>query len=180
MPHHHQPAEHDDIWSVEGRFQHLIYSPKGGIEGLLIETEGIVTQFAIDPDDAASVAQLLSLRRDQALVVEGREAGPSPKGDGEHVVYHFERLAAVDGRATHSAARETQVHGKVVRLNFAKHGAANGVVLDSGDFVHLRPQGMERLQLKPGDQVEAEGAAHPLVTVNGWVIEAHSVNGEVL
>jgi len=179
MPHHHS-AEHDDIWSVEGRFQHLLYSPKGGIEGLLIDTEGIATQFVVDPHDCASVALLLGLRRDQALVVEGRESKPSPKGDGEHVVYHFERLAAVDGRATEAAARPTQVRGKVVRLNFARHGAANGVVLDSGDFVHLRPQGMERLQLKPGDQVQAQGAASPLATDSGWVIEAHSVNGESL
>ena len=180
MPRHHHPPEHNDIWSVEGRFQHLLYSPKGGIEGLLIDTEGIVTQFAVDPHDAAGVAQLQSLRRDQALVVEGHETKPSPKGDGEHVVYRFERIAAVDGRATRTAARETQARGKVVRLNFARHGAANGVVLDSGDFVHLRPQGMERLQLKIGDQVQAEGAAHPLVTDSGWVIEAHRVNGESL
>lgn len=75
MPHHH-PAEHNDIWSVEGRFQHLLYSPKGGIEGLLIDTEGIATQFVVDPHDCASVALLLSLRRDQALVVEGRETRP--------------------------------------------------------------------------------------------------------
>lgn len=179
MPHHH-PAEHNDIWSVEGRFQHLLYSPKGGIEGLLIDTEGIATQFVVDPHDCASVALLLSLRRDQALVVEGRETRPSPKGDGEHVVYHFERLAAADGRATQAAARPTQVRGKVVRLNFARHGAANGVVLDSGDFVHLRPQGMERLQLKPGDQVLAQGPASPLATDGGWAIEAHRVNGELL
>ena len=32
-----------------------------------------------------------------------------------------------------------------MRLNYAKHGAANGVVLDNGDFVHTRPDGFAAL-----------------------------------
>lgn len=178
MPHSHPKTPNDgDVWSVEGRFHHLIYSPKGGIEGLLIDTDGIPTQFVVDPHDAAMVGQLLALRGQPALVVEGREADPSPKGEGEHVVYRFERLAAIDGREPEPTPHEAHTQGKVARFNFAKHGAANGVVLDNGDFVHTRPQGLEALALKVGDTVKAEGAAHPLASGCGRVIEARRVNG---
>ena len=180
MPHprpHH--AADDDIWSVEGRFQHLVYSPKGGVEGLLIDTDGIATQFVVDPHDAASVGQLLGLQAGQALAVEGRKTPPSPKGEGAHVVYRFERLAAVEGEAP-AAPKDAEVRGKVVRFNFAKHGAPNGVVLDSGDFVHTRPDGMARLGLQIGDAVHAEGASQPLATGTGRVIEARRINGQPL
>lgn len=177
-PHHH-PAPDDDIWSVEGRFQHLVYSPKGGVEGLLIDTDGIATQFVVDPHDATSVGQLLGLQAGQTLAVEGRKTPPSPKGEGEHVVYRFERLAAVEGKAP-AAPKDAEVRGKVVRFNFAKHGAPNGVVLDSGDFVHTRPDGLARLGLQIGDAVHAEGAAQPLATGGGRVIEVRRINGQPL
>ncbi len=72
------------------------------------------------------------------------------------------------------------VSGKVVRLNHARHGAPNGVLLDSGDFVHTRPDGFETLGLKVGDMLEAEGPARPLATGTGRVIEAHRANGHAL
>ncbi|KQP15078.1 hypothetical protein [Pseudorhodoferax sp. Leaf267] len=173
-----RPHHDTDVWSVEGRFQHLVYSPKGGIEGLLIDTDGIATQFVVDPHEAPVVDQLLALQAGQALVVEGRKTGPSPKGEGDHVVYRFERLAAIDGKEPTAPRRDAKVHGTVARFNFAKHGVPNGVVLDTGDFVHTRPDGLERLQLKIGDTVKAEGAAHSLATGSGRVIEARTVNGQ--
>ncbi|MDB5829502.1 MAG: hypothetical protein JWQ73_3722 [Variovorax sp.] len=179
----HDPvAVHEliDVWSVEGRFQHLVFSPKGGIEGLMIDTDGVPTQFVTDPHDPAVVDVLSKLRIGQALILEGSERGPSHKGEPEHSVYDFERLVSVDGKAPKAAPRQGDVVGTVVRLNHAKHGAANGVVLDNGDFVHTRPDGFERLGLKVGDKVRAEGEARPLVTGTGRVIEARTVNGKAV
>ena len=169
-----------DVWSVEGRFQQLIFSPKGAIEGVLIETDGIPTQFVTDPHVSTVAGLFGSIRNGQTLVIEGVEAGPSSKGEPAHSVYIFERLVSVDGKDTDRPPAEKKVSGTVVRLNFAKHGAANGVVLDIRDFVHTRPDGMERLRLKVGDKVVAEGSARPLVTGAGHVIEARKVNGEPL
>lgn len=126
------------------------------------------------------MAALLGLRAQPLLTVEGRLAPPSPKGDGEHWVYRFERLAAVDGQPHEPAPQDARTRGKVVRFNHARHGAANGVVLDNGDFVHTRPQGLEPLKLKIGDEVEAQGEARPLATGGGRVIEARRVNGQVV
>ncbi|QSI33735.1 hypothetical protein GNX71_30880 [Variovorax sp. RKNM96] len=174
MPHSRDTI---DIWSVEGRFQHLVYSPKGGIEGVLIDTDGVTTQFVFDRHDEAAAAAFAGLRPGQALVIEGAEQGPSPKGDAAHTVYRFERLDSVDGQAPEAASASQEIAGTVVRLNYARHGEANGVVLDTGDFVHTKPDGLARLGLKIGDKVRAEGRTQPLATGGGQVVEAVRVNG---
>jgi len=181
MPHSHEHNDTLDVWSVEGRFQHLIYSPKGGIEGVLIDTDGAATQFVFERHDEAAASAFAGLQVGQALVIEGTEEGPSPKGktkgDAAHTVYRFERLASIDGQPPQHAKADERVDGAVVRFNYARHGEANGVVLDTGDFVHTRPDGLARLGLKIGDKVRAEGRAHLLVTGEGRVVEAARVNG---
>lgn len=177
MPKPHHPHE---LWAVQGQFTQLIYSPKGGVEGLLIETDGIPTQFVTDPHDAAVTQLLCGLRDGQTLRVEGSETGPSPKGEAAHFVYRFERLATVDGAEPEAATDDATVSGRVVRFNYAKHGEPNGVVLDTGDFVHTRPHGMRALGLQIGDAVEAEGRTRPLATGTGRVVEATSVNGQAV
>lgn len=174
MP-HHNPHETTDVWSVEGRFAHYLYSPKGSIEGMLIDTDGIPTQFVFERHEGLP-AQLAELRAGQAVVVEGIESPPSPKGEAAHTVYRFERLAAIDGKPLPEAQPEGSVHGRVARIHYARHGEANGVVLESGDFVHTRPQGFVQLDLEVGDMVQAEGRIRPLATGEGRVVEAVRVN----
>lgn len=174
MPHSQQEI---DVWSVEGRFSQLIFSPKGAIEGLLIDTDGVLTQFVTDPQDRSVTEQLAGLHAGQALVLEGSLAEPSPKGEPPHVVYDFDRLVSVDGKESTTQHREDGSTGVVVRFNYAKHGNPNGVVLDNGDFIHTKPDGLKKLGLKVGDQVKVKGEAKPLVTGTGRVIEAQKVNG---
>jgi hypothetical protein len=180
MPH----PVHDtvDVWSVEGRFHHLVYSPSGGIEGVLIDTDGVATQFVFGRHDDGAASAFAGLQVGQALVIEGTEEGPPPKpgkakAEAAHTVYRFERLASIDGEAPPHAGAEADVSGTVVRFNYARHGEANGVVLDTGDFVHTKPDGFARLGLKVGDKVRAEGRAQPLATGEGRVVEAARVNG---
>lgn len=184
MPKPHPAQKHDhemvDVWSVEGQFAQLIYSPKGAIEGVLITTDDVPTQFVTDPQDPAIVQLFAAVKPGQALVIEGIEAGPSPKGEAAHTVYLFERLVSVDGKDAAPVMAPRRAGGTVVRLNYAKHGEANGVVLDTGDFVHTKPDGLARLGLKVGDKVTAEGPSRALVTGHGRVIDAHSVNGEAV
>ncbi|QEH32947.1 hypothetical protein OJF2_14370 [Aquisphaera giovannonii] len=66
--------------------------------------------------------------------------------------------------------------GRVARLNFAKHGEANGVVLDGGEFVHLKPDGMKKLALAIGQEVTARGKATSS-QAGSLAIEAEAVNG---
>ena len=178
MPKHNEADHEIDVWSVEGKFQHLIYSPKGAVEGFLIDTDGVPTQFVTDPQDPSTLSLFGKMKAGQQVTVEGTEPPPSPKGEPEHSIYRFERLAAVDGKGVKPPQPPAEVSGKVVRFNYAKHGAINGFVLDNGDFVHTKPDGFDGLDLKVGDKVTAEGAMHPLVTGEGRVVEAITVNGK--
>ncbi len=164
------------VWSVEGHVQHLIYSPKGTIEGLMIDSEGAPVQFVVDAHDVAALHSLSSVRPGQLVVIDGTLAPPSPKGDAEHEVYHWEQLVSVDGHDASPPPDRHTLSGTVARLNYARHGAPNGVVLDSGDFIHTKPEGFERLALQVGDAVRAEGPTRPLAGGPAQVMEAHIVN----
>jgi hypothetical protein len=63
----------------------------------------------------------------------------------------------------------------VSAIHFAKHGEPNGVMLESGEFVHTRPHGMKKLKLKIGSKVVALGQVR--MTVLGTpLLEAEEVN----
>jgi hypothetical protein len=64
-------------------------------------------------------------------------------------------------------------------LNYALHGEVNGGILESGDFLHLKPEGARAIGLALGMAVEARGKTRP--TPGGWfVIEADEVNGTII
>ncbi len=165
---------------INGIFQYLIYSPKGGVEGALIEAEEGPVQLVLAKDEEITALAFLALRAGQKIVVKGAQKSPSSKGKSDHLVFETEKLLEVDGRkpSRPRSHKEPGYSGTVLRLNYARHGKANGVVLDSGDFIHLKPEGMSRLSLKAGDRVTAEGDAHRLIDDSGWAVEANLVNGK--
>jgi len=175
-----QPQETIEVWSLEGRFQHLLHSPRGEVEGVMIDVDGVPAQFTFGKNDERAARAFEALRPGQALVVEGTVA-PAPRhGEAAHEVYALERLVSIDGTpaAPDEAVRRAQ--GRVARIHHARHGEPNGVVLDSGDFVHMRPDGFAALPLQTGDAVEASGPARPLRGAAGHVIDARTVNGQTL
>ena len=173
---HHDKHSHPHR-KLSGEFVHLIFSPKGEIEGLLLEVDGEPAQVVVDPEEGSEPV-FAQLKAGQPIVVEAAPQGPSPKGKAVHEVYRLHRLVAVDGEKT--AATPDSVSGVVVHLNFAKHGEPNGVVLDSGDFVHLRPEGMAASGLSVGDLVRASGDMRRLAIGTGHVVEADVLNGHKL
>lgn len=174
-----QPAEKMiDVWSLEGRLQHLLYSPRGSVEGALIDVDGVPVQFVLGPHDEPAAHAFARLQPGQAVVAEGTAV--EARGHAPHEVYALERLVSVDGRPPAPDEAMRQVQGHVARIHHARHGEPNGVVLDSGDFVHTRPDGFAKLGLKPGDAVTASGPARPLQGGAGHLIEARTVNGQAL
>lgn len=107
----------------------------------------------------------------------------SPKTlDGVHAVYAFESLADREGGsidladAAGMAAVPSSIKGIVARIHYARHGQPNGVVLESGEFIHLRPHGMAALDLIPGAKISARGELR--MTILGTrLLEAHHANG---
>lgn len=169
--------------ALEGNFLHAIYAPHGEIEGVLIDARGEPVQIVFEHHDDASAAAFEGVSAGQAVVIESAPLGPSPKGDAEHCVHSFVRLVSVDGAAParRRAAQDGPAYrGRVVRFNHARHGVSNGVVLDSGDFIHTKPEGLAKLKLKVGDTVEADGDAQRLVDDSGWAVDATVVNGRAV
>jgi hypothetical protein len=162
---------------ITGTFTQVVHSPKGGVEGLLMESEGQSVQFVLAKDDEAGAALVGALKAGQAITVAGDLMPPSSKGEGAHPVRSLDKIVAVDGKAPKKASAASSGYaGKIVRLNYARHGAPNGYVLDTGDFIHVKPEGFAKLGLKVGDTVTADGDAHFLATGGGWAIEATKVN----
>jgi hypothetical protein len=174
-------ARHDHASEIiDGEFQYPIYSPKGGIEGALLHAGNDPVQLVFEPHGGPGAEAFAKLKAGEAVSVEAHAEAPSDKGEAQHLVYRFERLISVNGHKPAKPAPGAQAlfSGTVVRLNFARHGEANGVVLDSGDFIHTKPDGMAKLKLEVGDRVEADGPARPLVDGSGQVVEASVVNGK--
>jgi hypothetical protein len=111
------------------------------------------------------------------------QADRSSKTDGgAHPVFEFESFADAAGKAIDPPDEDsawTTIEGVVADLHFARHGQANGVILENGDFIHLRPKGMAQAELRVGSQVKAVGDVR-VTLLGNRLLEAHKVNGVVL
>ncbi len=102
------------------------------------------------------------------------------KGSSLHPVYQLLSLSddknkklSLDEPNGHDAGAFT---GKIERLNYALHGEVNGAILDSGDFLHVKPHGAAALGLTVGMKVKGTGGRKPMIDGH-QVIEADNVNG---
>jgi hypothetical protein len=147
------------------------FSPKGDIEGLLLDTDTgpVQVNFPHGPEAGAHPTPSSGAAGRLVVAADHHAAKHEP---GDHPVFEF----VADADAGPEAASGNRAEGVVVRLNYARHGEPNGVVLDTGDFVHLKPHGMRRVALAVGRRVVAEGPARPTVTGHR-AIEAQVVNG---
>jgi hypothetical protein len=160
-----------------GVLEEFNFSPMGGIEGFVLHSEGQTVQVNVSPDVGFAVVRGIGQNVEATVAAEPATAKHSK---GEHPVFSLVTLKGADGKALiHTAAGDSAiatVQGVVKRINYTRHGEANGVVLESGDFVHLKPAGMKRAALKVGDHVTAEGPA-ALMPLGQQVVEAETVNG---
>lgn len=168
-----------DIWLVEGVFKHHIYRPRGEIGGCVIDSDGVMVQFVFG-HGANDTSGFKNMAPGQIIKVEGIEARPWPAGDDAHAVYHFKRLVHVNGAAVEAPPFPGYVEGKIVRMNYTRHGEPNGFVLDSGHFVHLRPDRFAGLGIRVGAHMRAIGPGRPLLDGSGLAIDAVEVNGKSL
>jgi len=162
---------------IHGTCQQLLFSPEGGIEGLLMKVDGKVCQVTVDEEVGALLAHTkLPGTRLRLLVAPDRSSETAAMA--RHTVYRFVSFADAKGQQLDMPGDQndhTTVKGVVSRMHYALHGEANGVVLETGEFIHTRPDGMALLGLEVGAKVQATGALR--MTVLGTVLlEAHEVN----
>ncbi len=161
--------------SYQGTLQSFNYSPKGSLEGLLLETKDGILQFNFPHEYAEHIAKLVD-PGDKVTVIGDPHPDDRP---GDHPVFQLNSIEPKKGNAFSVNGKAT-FEGKVARFNYALHGECNGVVLKNGDFVHLKPRGAELAELEIGQKVEVEGTAKPLIVGKGRVIEAFVINGIVI
>lgn len=150
-----------------GTVQAFNISPKGSYEGLLLEEEdGELVQINFGHEMASLLPEPGTVGVPIALEVE-----PEPQhGKSCHPVFRLTSVKGANGNGTR------RFSGTVSRLNYALHGEANGGILDSGDFLHLKPHGAAAINLEVGMHVAGSGKAKPMVGGHS-VIEADEVNG---
>jgi hypothetical protein len=176
-----KPAVKQDepkLVKFQGLLQEFNLSPLGGIEGFLLHNaDGVTVQVNVTPDVGFAVVRGIG-QNVEASVEPEKQTNKRRKGD--HPVYRLIAMTGNDGKALVFANRGNgevvTVQGVVKRINYTRYGEANGVVLESGEFIHLKPEGMKDARLKVADKVTVTGRAS-LMPLGQQVIEATTVNG---
>jgi len=155
-----------------GTVQAFNVSPKGAYEGLLLETEGEVIQTNFPQSFGATMADLASAGTEIQVEIEPEEVD----GHACHPVFRLLTVANAGQKKFSLVEGDSQFSGKVERLNYALHGEVNGAILDTGDFLHVKPHGAAALELTVGMKVKGTGSTKPM-SGGHRVIEAEEVNG---
>ena len=151
-------------------------SPKGFYEGFLLKSGKNVVQVNLPREHLHSLADGWAPHGEISVEVEAEE----PWGTPAHRVFRLVRVVDRGGRKAerdHPPLREFS--GRIERLNYALHGEVNGGILESGDFLHLKPEGAQAVGLVVGMAVEARGTTKPMPG-GRFVIEADEVNKTVV
>jgi len=167
MPHDHKSE------TISGELQQLLFSPKGGIEGLLIKAGAKSLQVSMDPadTDAGLFADMIG----KPIELTGSPDHSPKTENAAHLVYKLHSITKLAGKVV-SRLHDTQpISGVVKHMHYAKHGEPNGVIIESGEFIHLRPPGMKKLKLKVGSKVVARGDIR-MTVLGTLLIEAREVN----
>ena len=165
---------------ISGVCRQWLFSPKGEIEGVLLAIKGAVVQVSVNPAAGLVLTRATALGKRLRLLAT---ADHSPKtAHAAHPVYKFNSFADAAGQAIEAPGADPAkavLKGVVAALHFARHGEPNGVVLESGEFIHLRPHGMALLGLGVGAEVRAVGELR-LTALGQPMLEARQVNRIVI
>jgi hypothetical protein len=166
MPHDHKSE------ILRGRLQRLLFSPKGAIEGLLLTIASKTVQVSLDPGNADAAALADSVGQSIEITATADRSAKTRKG--AHPVFELDGITTLAGKAF-AAGDAAPVSGVVADIHYARHGEPNGVILQSGEFIHTRPPGMKKLKLQVGSTVVAHGPVRTTV-LGTALVEAREVN----
>ena len=173
------PAPERGLEKIHGVLQDFNFSPRGAIEGFLLHTDSGSVQVNVTTDVGFAVVrgigQNVDVTAEPEQATAGRESAPGLPA----------RLPAWRRRqgdviyAEPGDEQSVTIQGTVKRINFAKHGEADGVILESGDFVHLKTTGMQNCRLAAGDVVTVEGTASRM-PLGQHLVKPRAINGQAV
>ncbi len=150
-----------------GIVEYFNVSPKGSYEGMLLKDKDVTVQINFPPHLSPLISESVKIGSKVDLTVS---EWPSDKPK-DHPVFE---LVELSGKAAKPAGNTFS--GTVEQLNYALHGEVNGGILNTGDFLHLKPKGAIAVGLEVGMKVKGHGNRKPMVGSKS-VIEATDVNG---
>ena len=162
--------------SMNGIVERFNYGPKGNIDSLLIKCDGKLVQANFPPQVGAKVKKAVTVGDEVSIT------GVPEERKGDHPVYKIEKLT-VKGKEmtfpepTPPSKEKCSLEGVVKYLNFARHGEVDGVVLESGDYIHLGPHAAQDLKVAVGQTIKAEGMATTLPGGRKVMEQPERVNG---
>jgi hypothetical protein len=149
--------------TISGKVRSLNLSPKGFHESFLLGDGKRIVQINFARDAGENPAK--GLKRGQTVSVNA-EALDDERPSNHPVYCWIDR-----GMGTYE--------GVVKQINYARHGEANGTMLENGEFVHMHPEGARAVKLRIGQTLSVEGDAKTS-PAGHTVIEARKVNGLAL
>jgi hypothetical protein len=117
-------------------------SPRGHIEGALVETATGIVQINLPKHHSEALAR--SMRVGSTIEINAE----LETNEGAHPIYR-------------TSERQGEASGTILRLNYTPDGEVNGYHLDEGTFVHVKPDGARKFKLSVGDKVKATGSRRP-------------------
>lgn len=164
--------------TLKGVLERFNYSPRGGYDSMLITSSEALVQVTFPPHMAAQMRKAVTAG-DQISVVAVAE--PSK---GDHSIYRLQKLTSAKGEeivmlepkpGDRSQPNNLEkIEGTIKYLNYARHGEVNGVIFESGDFVHLGPHGAGLLHLAIGQKLVVEYVT--AMMPDGHIVIEHPVN----
>ena len=139
---------------------------------------GQPVQIVFNRDDKLLSNDFETLSRKSRIVVRAKPPRHSTK-PSQHRVLRMVKLISINERKPRKRKSVgTDVFaGTVTRLNYSRHGVANGVMLDGGEFVHAKADAMSQLKWKVGDDLRVKGKAR-LMPGGGVIIDLSGVRDQ--
>jgi hypothetical protein len=168
---------------IKGRLEQFLFSSKGALEGVLMIVDASaekLVQVSFPPGLGSEFAARCKVG-DTVHVLCGPDTSHKARRSS-HPVYLLVDLINDTGASLLPAGRDGRIDidGTVTGVHFTRHGEPNGVILDNGDILHLRPHGMKAVKPAIGARVHASGILTSTLLgsrivsatrANGWEIE---------
>jgi hypothetical protein len=163
--------------SISGEVQGYNLDPRGNVSSIVLKDGDHFDQLNLPPDAGAAVSAAAPVGQTV------QATGFAEVNAGDRVIYRLLSLTGANGQKITLPSRESRqtlhVEGSVKQLNYGRRGEVDGVILDTGDFVHLDPRSAATLNLAVGQKVVADGTGQPMLSGHN-VIEASNVNGTAI
>jgi len=156
------PVTQAKAQTITGKILGVNISPKGDYESLLLEANKKIVQINFSKHSDHYTNDRFHAGKNCTITARPmKDERPSAHKVYELIEDHDEAIN----------------EGIIARINYARHGEPNGVILDTGEFIHMKPEGTHGLKLAIGKKItfagERKTAPHGQV-----VVEAKTVNGK--